>query len=136
MFGGGVEVCAVSVAISVEDPGHDGHDVSVFLLVDLAVALISCHSSPHPRVHKHTHKDTMRLHQCLLLLFALLSPLVQASILAIDYGAEFTKLSLVKPGVPFDVLLDRDAKRKISSVVGWKKNDRVFGAEGKMSVSS
>lgn len=78
----------------------------------------------------------MRLHQCLLLLFALLSPLVQASILAIDYGAEFTKLSLVKPGVPFDVLLDRDAKRKISSVVGWKKNDRVFGAEGKMSVSS
>ncbi|EKC99928.1 hypothetical protein A1Q2_05752 [Trichosporon asahii var. asahii CBS 8904] len=75
----------------------------------------------------------MRLHQCLLLLFALLSPLVQGAILAIDYGAEFTKLSLVKPGTPFDVLLDRDAKRKISSVVGWKKNDRVFGAEGKMS---
>jgi hypoxia up-regulated 1 len=65
----------------------------------------------------------------------LLSPFVQAAVLAIDYGAEFTKLSLVKPGVPFDVVLDRDSKRKISSVVGWKREDRVFGAEGKMSVS-
>jgi len=66
----------------------------------------------------------------------ILGPVIQAAVLAIDYGAEFTKLSLVKPGVPFDVILDRDSKRKISSVVGWKREDRVFGAEGKMSVSS
>jgi hypothetical protein len=65
----------------------------------------------------------------------LLAPVIQAAVLAIDYGAEFTKLSLVKPGVPFDVILDRDSKRKIQSVVGWKREDRVFGAEGKMSVS-
>lgn len=77
----------------------------------------------------------MRLPSCLLFLLALVLPAVQAAILAIDYGAEFTKLSLVKPGVPFDVLLDNDSKRKISSVVGWKRDDRVFGAEGKMSVS-
>jgi hypoxia up-regulated 1 len=77
----------------------------------------------------------MQLRQGLLLLFALLFPAVQAAILAIDYGAEFTKLSLVKPGVPFDVLIDRDSKRKISSVVGWKRDDRVFGQEGKMAVS-
>ena len=75
---------------------------------------------------------------CAHLLWAsaiLLSSAVQAAVLAIDYGAEFTKLSLVKPGVPFDVVLDRDSKRKISSVVGWKRDDRVFGSEGKMSVS-
>jgi hypothetical protein len=66
----------------------------------------------------------------------ILGPVIQAAVLAIDYGAEFTKLSLVKPGVPFDVILDRDSKRKISSVVGWKREDRVFGAEGKMSVSN
>jgi hypothetical protein len=65
----------------------------------------------------------------------ILGPVIQAAVLAIDYGTEFTKLSLVKPGVPFDVILDRDSKRKISSVVGWKREDRVFGAEGKMSVS-
>jgi hypothetical protein len=75
----------------------------------------------------------MRLLWLSLLLFG---PVIQAAVLAIDYGAEFTKLSLVKPGVPFDVILDRDSKRKISSVVGWKREDRVFGAEGKMSVSN
>lgn len=71
----------------------------------------------------------------LWLAFLLLSPAIRAAVLAIDYGAEFTKLSLVKPGVPLDVILDRDSKRKVQSVVGWKREDRVFGAEGKMSVS-
>lgn len=77
----------------------------------------------------------MRIFSSLFSLLLLLSPCIRAAILAIDYGAEFTKLSLVKPGVPFDVILDRDSKRKIQSVVGWKREDRVFGAEGKMAVS-
>lgn len=77
----------------------------------------------------------MRLTRSLLLIVALLLPAVQAALLAIDYGAEFTKLSLVKPGHPFDVLLDRDSKRKISSVVSWKRDERVFGQEAKMAVS-
>ncbi|TXT07154.1 hypothetical protein VHUM_03324 [Vanrija humicola] len=75
----------------------------------------------------------MRLTRSLLLIVALLLPAVQAALLAIDYGAEFTKLSLVKPGLPFDVLLDRDSKRKISSVVSWKRDERVFGQEAKMA---
>jgi hypoxia up-regulated 1 len=77
----------------------------------------------------------MRITTTIWSLLLLLSPAVQAAILAIDYGAEFTKLSLVKPGVPFDVILDRDSKRKIQSVVGWKREDRVFGADAKMAVS-
>ena len=75
----------------------------------------------------------MRLPVFLSLLY-LLAPAARAAVLAIDYGAEFTKLSLVKPGVPLDVVLDRDSKRKIQSVVGWKREDRVFGQEGKMAV--
>ncbi|OCF36427.1 hypoxia up-regulated 1 [Kwoniella heveanensis BCC8398] len=77
----------------------------------------------------------MRPNHLLSLLLLLLAPAIQAAVLAIDYGAEFTKLSLVKPGVPFDVVLDKDSKRKISSVVGWKRDDRVFGAEAKMAAT-
>ncbi|WVF72219.1 hypothetical protein IAT40_007031 [Kwoniella sp. CBS 6097] len=77
----------------------------------------------------------MRPTHLLSLLLLLLAPAIQAAVLAIDYGAEFTKLSLVKPGVPFDVVLDKDSKRKISSVVGWKRDDRVFGAEAKMAAA-
>ncbi|KAK8869653.1 hypothetical protein IAR55_000221 [Kwoniella newhampshirensis] len=77
----------------------------------------------------------MRVQHLVSLLLLLLAPAIQAAVLAIDYGAEFTKLSLVKPGVPFDVVLDKDSKRKIQSVVGWKREDRVFGAEAKMAAT-
>lgn len=43
----------------------------------------------------------------LLLLLASLSTQTLADLLVIDYGAEWTKASLMKPGMPFDVLLDR-----------------------------
>ncbi|KDR78342.1 hypothetical protein GALMADRAFT_64912 [Galerina marginata CBS 339.88] len=52
-----------------------------------------------------------------------------ASVLAIDYGNDYIKASLMKSGVPFDVLLNKDSKRKISSVVAWKKGDRLFGQD-------
>lgn len=35
----------------------------------------------------------------------------------------------MKPGVPFDVLLNKDSKRKIQSSVGWKNTDRLFGGD-------
>lgn len=89
-------------------------------------------SAVHYPVVKRKRK--MRIPSLLTLLFVL-RPLARAAVLAIDYGAEFTKLSLVKPGAPLDVVLDRDSKRKIQSVVGWKREDRVFGQEGKMAVS-
>ncbi|KAH6904466.1 heat shock protein 70 family [Coprinopsis sp. MPI-PUGE-AT-0042] len=62
-------------------------------------------------------------------LLAVIPSSVLASVLAIDYGAEFITASLMKPGLPFDVLLNKDSKRKISSAVGWKRTDRVFGGD-------
>lgn len=67
----------------------------------------------------------------LLLLFAslLALPSTFAAILAIDYGTDWTKASLMKPGIPFDVLLNKDSKRKIHSSVGWNRDDRLFGSD-------
>lgn len=67
----------------------------------------------------------------LLALFFLSSlPLLSlASVLAIDYGSDFIKASLMSPGVPFDVLLNKDSKRKIHSVVAFKKGERLFGQD-------
>jgi hypothetical protein len=52
-----------------------------------------------------------------------------ASVLAIDYGTDFIKASLMKPGVAFDVLLNRDSKRKIASSIAWKGDERLFGTD-------
>ncbi|GLB44149.1 putative heat shock protein 70 family protein [Lyophyllum shimeji] len=65
----------------------------------------------------------------LLCLLALVPQTALASVLAIDYGTEWIKASLMKPGVPFDVLLNKDSKRKIQSAVGWKRGDRLFGTD-------
>ncbi len=59
-----------------------------------------------------------------------------ASVLAIDYGSDWIKASLMSPGVPFDVLLDKSSKRKIQSTVGWKKEDRLFGSDAFNIVSA
>ncbi|KAK0480495.1 Hsp70 protein-domain-containing protein [Armillaria luteobubalina] len=64
----------------------------------------------------------------LISLFSLL-PSTFGSVLAIDYGTEWIKASLMKPGLPFDVLLNKDSKRKIQSVVAWKKDDRLFSTD-------
>ena len=72
----------------------------------------------------------------LCLWLSLWSERVLGSILAIDYGADFIKASLMKPGQPFDVLLNRDSKRKIQSTVGWKRHDRLFGQDAANIVSA
>lgn len=64
-----------------------------------------------------------------LCLLTLNLPQVLASLLAIDYGTEWIKASLMEPGVPFDVLPDKDSKRKIRSSVAWRNDDRIFGSE-------
>ena len=64
-----------------------------------------------------------------LSLLSVLPDSVFASVLAIDYGADWIKASLMKPGLPFDVLLNKDSKRKIQSSVGWKNDDRMFGSD-------
>jgi hypoxia up-regulated 1 len=54
-----------------------------------------------------------------------------SSILSIDFGTNFIKSAVLKPGIPFDILLDRDGKRKINNLIGIKKSkqsfDRIIG---------
>lgn len=78
----------------------------------------------------------MKIFLLLLSLCATLIPTTAAAVLAIDYGTDWIKASLMKPGVPFDVLLNKDSKRKIQSSVGWKKDDRLFGQDSFNLVSS
>ena len=57
------------------------------------------------------------------------STILATSVLAIDYGSDYIKASLMKPGMPFDVLLNKDSKRKIRSSVAWKNGERLFGQD-------
>ncbi|CAO1637191.1 unnamed protein product [Parajaminaea phylloscopi] len=50
-------------------------------------------------------------------------------VVAFDYGADSLKTALIKPGMPPDVVLTRDSKRKLPSVVAWKSEDRAYGTD-------
>ncbi|BGP35161.1 lumenal Hsp70 protein [Rhodotorula toruloides] len=52
-----------------------------------------------------------------------------ASLLAIDYGTDSFKASIVKPGIPFDVLLTKEGKRKAPSIVTFRGEERLVGGD-------
>ena len=45
---------------------------------------------------------------------------VGSAVIGIDVGTEYLKAALVKPGIPFDIVLTKDSKRKEAATVGFK----------------
>lgn len=65
----------------------------------------------------------------ILLLFLLLSSTASAAsaVLGIDFGTEYIKAVLVKPGIPLEIVLTKDSKRKEVAAIAFKaiKNEQV-----------
>ncbi|CEG73106.1 hypothetical protein RMATCC62417_08549 [Rhizopus microsporus] len=66
---------------------------------------------------------------CTVLLLWTTLPSVNAAVMSIDYGTEWFKVGLIKPGMPLDVVLNKDSKRKTQSVVTIRNNERVYGTD-------
>ncbi|KAI8889869.1 HSP70-domain-containing protein [Backusella circina FSU 941] len=64
---------------------------------------------------------------CLIALIFL--PIYHAAVMSIDYGVEWFKVGLIKPGMPLDVALNKDSKRKTQSVVTIRNHERIFGSD-------
>jgi hypoxia up-regulated 1 len=58
----------------------------------------------------------------LLGLFFLFSSTASAAsaVLGVDMGTEYIKAALVKPGVPLEIVLTKDSRRKETSAVAFK----------------
>jgi hypoxia up-regulated 1 len=69
----------------------------------------------------------------LIALFAL--SLTEAAVIAIDYGTDWFKVALVKPGIPLDIVLNRDSKRKTQSALTIRGEERIYGADAVNLVS-
>ncbi|KAH9596503.1 Hypoxia up-regulated protein 1, variant 3 [Schistosoma haematobium] len=48
--------------------------------------------------------------------------------MSIDLGTEFMKVAVVLPGKPMEIALTPDSRRKTSTAVGFKNNERLFGS--------
>ncbi|KAI9098217.1 Hsp70 protein-domain-containing protein [Phlyctochytrium arcticum] len=63
------------------------------------------------------------------LLAATLPSLANASVIGIDFGTDWTKVSIVKPGIPLDIVLNAESKRKTPAIVLVRDNDRRYGSD-------
>ena len=63
-----------------------------------------------------------------LFLFAYTASAASA-VLGIDLGTEYIKAALVKPGIPLEIVLTKDSKRKESAAVGFKPGKRTASTE-------
>ena len=65
---------------------------------------------------------TLLILPCLISLLSFSAPVsaIGSSIIGIDVGTEYLKAALVKPGIPLEIVLTKDSKRKESATVAFK----------------
>ncbi|KAK9475635.1 Hsp70 protein-domain-containing protein [Lipomyces japonicus] len=64
----------------------------------------------------------------ILVLLCTIPSVVVGAVLGIDYGQANTKAALVSPGLPFEIVLTRDSKRKDVSGIAFKDDERIYGS--------
>ncbi|XP_041030297.1 hypoxia up-regulated protein 1 isoform X2 [Carcharodon carcharias] len=49
------------------------------------------------------------------------------AVMSVDLGSEWMKIAIVKPGVPMEIVLNKESRRKTPVAVALKENERLFG---------
>uniref|UniRef100_A0A673YUN1 Hypoxia up-regulated protein 1 n=1 Tax=Salmo trutta TaxID=8032 RepID=A0A673YUN1_SALTR len=71
---------------------------------------------------------TMRRKLTLWARFCLVLALLPSqTVMSVDLGSEWMKVAIVKPGVPMEIALNKESRRKTSVAVCLKENERLFG---------
>ncbi|KAL0994666.1 hypothetical protein UPYG_G00125520 [Umbra pygmaea] len=64
---------------------------------------------------------------CCLVLALLPSQTASVAVMSVDLGSEWMKVAIVKPGVPMEIALNKESRRKTPITVCLKENERLFG---------
>nr|XP_022912599.1 hypoxia up-regulated protein 1 [Onthophagus taurus]XP_022912601.1 hypoxia up-regulated protein 1 [Onthophagus taurus] len=51
------------------------------------------------------------------------------AVMSIDFGSEWMKIGIVSPGVPMEIALNKESKRKTPTVISFRDNVRTFGED-------
>uniref|UniRef100_A0A671VEF9 Hypoxia up-regulated protein 1 n=1 Tax=Sparus aurata TaxID=8175 RepID=A0A671VEF9_SPAAU len=55
------------------------------------------------------------------------SHIMTVAVMSLDLGSEWMKMAIVKPGVPMEIVLNKESRRKTPTAVCLKENERLFG---------
>uniref|UniRef100_A0A667Z028 Hypoxia up-regulated protein 1 n=1 Tax=Myripristis murdjan TaxID=586833 RepID=A0A667Z028_9TELE len=62
-----------------------------------------------------------------LVLAMLPSHTASVAVMSVDLGSEWMKIAIVKPGVPMEIVLNKESRRKTATAVCLKDSERLFG---------
>ncbi|KAJ8934580.1 hypothetical protein NQ314_013270 [Rhamnusium bicolor] len=51
------------------------------------------------------------------------------AVMSVDLGSEWMKIGIVSPGVPMEIALNKESKRKTPAVISFRDNARLFGED-------
>lgn len=51
------------------------------------------------------------------------------AVMSVDFGSEWMKVGIVSPGVPMEIALNKESKRKTPAVISFRDNVRSFGED-------
>lgn len=51
------------------------------------------------------------------------------AVMSVDFGSEWMKIGIVSPGVPMEIALNKESKRKTPTVISFRDNIRSFGED-------
>lgn len=69
---------------------------------------------------------------CLLgvvIFLAALHNVYGVAVMSIDFGSEWMKIGIVSPGVPMEIALNKESKRKTPTVISLRENIRTYGED-------
>uniref|UniRef100_A0A8C8JMC6 Hypoxia up-regulated protein 1 n=1 Tax=Oncorhynchus tshawytscha TaxID=74940 RepID=A0A8C8JMC6_ONCTS len=79
-------------------------------------------------IHTVTMRRKLTLWARFCLVLALLpSQTASVAVMSVDLGSEWMKVAIVKPGVPMEIALNKESRRKTPIAVCLKENERLFG---------
>jgi hypoxia up-regulated 1 len=73
--------------------------------------------------------STLMLVSVLLALLCFMPTASAAGVMGIDFGTDWFKVAVVKPGVPLETVLNKDSKRKTEAVISIRDGVRQFGSD-------
>lgn len=70
----------------------------------------------------------------LIMRIILLFYTVSSSVIGIDYGTDWLKVSILKPGGSIETVLNRESKRKTNAILNIRDGVRTYGVEAESLV--
>lgn len=74
------------------------------------------------------------LFSCLIIVLQSVTHSHGVAVMSVDFGSEWMKIAIVSPGVPMEIALNKESKRKTPIAIAFRNGERTFG-EDAMAVS-